>query len=1048
MSEKHPRPTVLSLEDIDAAVFDLDGVVTDTASLHERAWSDAFREVLTVLTPRGREFVHDDYKRLVDGRPRLDGVRAVLSDRHIELPDGSPADAPGATSAWAIANAKDRRFTELLKELGPRPFPSSVSLIEGLRSAGILIGLVTASRHSHDVLDPGDLGALFDAVVDGQATAAMGLRGKPAPDTLAEAMARLGVSPGRTAFFDDASAGVAAGRAAGAGFVIGVDREANGVDVLESAGAHAVVADLSEVVPRGQGPAHDAWHLGESEEDLGREGVRETLFTLGNGYMATRGSRPYVVADATTFYPGTYFGGLYDRAQSQVGDRTFDREVIVNAPNWLPLDFAVGDGPSMRDPATQVISKGIQMDLRTGVLVRRFSVVTGDKVTEVMERRVVSMADPHLAAIELTIVAANWSGVLELWSGIDGAVTDKETIEERLLASQHLEVTGTGESQPDAVWLAARTLQSHVTIATATRTTASQKVVSRSTIAGPNDIAQKLTFKLERAARVTIEKIAALYTSRDFAISEPVEAARNAANRAASFASVVEEHERAWAEVWQRARIELGSDLVERQRVLNLHGFHLLQVASRHVADHDAGLGARGLHGEGYLGHVFWDEVFVLPRLTLHFPESARALLSYRSRRLAAARFAALSAGFGGAKFPWQSGSDGRDETPHILYNPLSGHWITDDSRFQQHVGLAVAFNFWQYWQASGDLEHLVDHGAEVMLEIARFFAGRCEFDPTVGKQRIKGLMGPDEFHDGYPDVEQPGIDDNAYTNVFAAWLFTRVGELAGQLERSGRAATLERLRFGEEDLRRFDELSHTLYVPFFDGMISQFEGYEKLLPIDLDAYRDRYGNIGRLDLILEAEGDTVRRYQVSKQPDVLMLLYLFSTDELREILGRLGYSLGAQAVRRTVDFYSKRVTHGSSLSRVVHAWVLARSDREASWSHFTEALDLDLHDSQGGTTREGIHVAGMAGTIDIVSRCYLGLEVRADSIWLHPSLPRELKSLALTVQFRDHVLELEVNRRRLHVTASGGPDTPVVLFVRGQRYDLAPGASLEHELR
>lgn len=1045
-----PPKLHLPLEHLDAALFDLDGVVTDTASLHERAWvetfDDTFASLASAQAVARRHISHADYLMLIDGRPRLQGVLSVLADRHLDLPDGSPEDGPGAESAWAIANAKDRRYLELLRSVGPRPFASSIALLQQLRRSGILTALVTGSRHGRSVLECTGTNGLFDAVVDAQAVSAMKLVGKPAPDTFLEASVRLGSPPERAVIFEDSVAGVQAGRRGGFGRVVGVDRVGDGSALL-AAGAHAVVSDLGYVVPDGTGPGRDAWHLQEDEVDAEREGIRETLYTLGNGFLATRGARTYVAADATTHYPGTYVAGTYNRTATTIGDQPVEREAIVNAPNWLPLRFSVDGGPLTGDGVASVTSSRVRLDMRRGLLERRYKVVAEGKVTSVLERRLVSMALPHLAAIELTLVAENWSGVLAVYSGIDGRVSDTETVEERLLAHPRLEIVGSGEESPDLIWLAARTPQSQITFAEAARTRLSSKETSRTFVDEPGQATHVLTAQLERGGRLSCEKVVAVYTSRDFAISEPIGAARAAARRAGGFASLLADHKRAWAEIWRRGSIVLPERHLDVQRVIDVNRFHLRQVASPRVVDRDIGLGARGLHGEGYLGHVFWDEVFILPVLNLRFPEVARALLSYRSRRLDEARHAARREGHAGAMYPWQSGSSGRDETPTMLYNPLSGRWIPDCSRRQRHVGLAVAFDYWQYWQATGDTDYLVYHGAEVLLEIARFFASLAGFDEALDRFRIRGVMGPDEFHDGYPEADEPGVDDNAYTNVMAAWLFTRMLELVEILDRRGGRETLDHLGCTTEELARFEELSHRLYVPFFDGILAQFDRYETLEPIDLDAYRARYGNIGRLDLILEAEGDSVRRYQVAKQPDVLMLLYLFSAEELGDLLRLLGYQLTATTIRRTVDFYSARVTHGSSLSRVVHSWVAARSDREVSWDHFSGALSLDIYDSQGGTTREGIHLGAMAGTIDILTRCYSGLEVRADALWLNPRLPRELDGLAFAIEYRGHMLDLAIDREGVSVESKDGPPTPATIIVQSRTYLLRQGERLRHPL-
>ena len=287
-------------------------------------------------------------------------------------------------------------------------------------------------------------------------------------------------------------------------------------------------------------------------------------------------------------------------------------------------------------------------------------------------------------------------------------------------------------------------------------------------------------------------------------------------------------------------------------------------------------------------------------------------------------------------------------------------------------------------------------------------------------------------------------MSDNAYTNVMASWLLWRAGELAGLLDAEHRSTTVERLGVDGPELARWEAISRSLHVPFHGGVISQFAGYDRLEPLDLDAYRHRYGNIGRLDLILEAEGDAVRRYQVGKQADVLMLLYLLSAEELRAVFGRMGYQLEPETIRATVEYYGTRVTHGSTLSRIVHSWVLTRADRQASWRYFQDALASDVADSQGGTTREGVHLGAMAGTVDILQRCYAGLEARDEALWLHPLLPGELAGLRFAVEFRGNDIVVDVDRRRIRIEAETGRGGPSTLMVSGEPIILRPGQVTE----
>jgi trehalose/maltose hydrolase-like predicted phosphorylase len=798
----------------------------------------------------------------------------------------------------------------------------------------------------------------------------------------------------------------------------------------------------------------DAWALVYEGFDPKGERLREALCVLGNGYVATRGAAPEAAADEV-HYPGTYVAGCYDRLTSRIAGREVENEDLVNVPNWLPLSFRPGGGDWLDLDAMEVLDYRQELDLRRGVLLRSLRVRDRQgRVTAVSQRRFVGMADPHLAGLETTLVAENWSGRLEVRSALDGRVVNAGVARYRQLDGRHLAPLETGVIGDEAVWLLVETNRSHVRIAQAARTRIlrdGQPVAAeRETLQEPGLVAQHLAVDVVEGEPLTAEKVVALHTSRDGAIAEAGDAARQRIGRAGSFEELLQRNVLAWERLWRRCRMEVGSDGDEEvARTVNLHVFHLLQTLSEHTIDLDVGVPARGLHGEAYRGHVFWDELFVLPFLNLRFPELARALLGYRFRRLPAARWAATQAGHRGAMYPWQSGSDGREETQRLHLNPRSGRWLPDHSHLQRHVNIAIAYNVWQYYQVTGDLEFLSEQGAEMLLEIARFWASVATYNRTLDQYEILGVMGPDEYQDGYPDRDEPGLDNNAYTNVMVAWLLCRALETLQLLPGHRRAELQEWLGLWQEEVDRWEKMSRKLRVPFHDGdIISQFEGYERLEELDWEGLRRRHGDIRRLDRILEAEGDTVNRYKASKQADVLMLFYLLSADELLALLDRLGCPLRPDAIPRNVDYYLRRTSHGSTLSGVVHAWVLARSDRLGSWRFFTEALASDVHDVQGGTTAEGIHLGAMAGTVDLAQRCYTGLETRQDVLWLNPTLPQELDGLDFEVRYRGHWgVHLSFTPELLRVRVDDHNAAPVKVGVKGEVVEIEPGGEREFPL-
>ncbi|WP_405539758.1 glycoside hydrolase family 65 protein [Streptomyces sp. NBC_00075] len=769
--------------------------------------------------------------------------------------------------------------------------------------------------------------------------------------------------------------------------------------------------------------------------DAGQERLREALCTLGNGYFATRGALPECVADRA-HYPGTYAAGCYNRLTSEVAGHQVENEDMVNLPNWLSLRFRLPGRTWLTPDTAGVLAHRVVLHLPSALLERRTRYDLGaGRVLSVRQLRLVHMGDPHLAALRTEFTAEGTTEELEVEAALDGGVTNSGVARYRDLDGRHLTHVHTGTAEPDTVWLRCRTRTSDIRIGMAARLTAGAPATVR--YEEPR-VVQRLRLELRPGEPVTVDKTVALHTSRDPAISDPLYAAVDRVGRAPGFDDLLESHLTAWDQLWRRADIDVPG---EAGRILRLHLFHVLQTLSPHTADLDVGVPARGLHGEAYRGHVFWDELFVLPYLNLHFPEVSRALLRYRRRRLEVACSAARAIGRRGALYPWQSGSDGREETQRLHLNPRSGRWLPDHSRLQHHVGSAIAYNVWQYCEASGDTEFRDTEGAEMLLQIARFWADSATWDEDLRRHRIKGVMGPDEYHDAYPGATEPGLDDNTYTNVTAAWVLTRTLELLRTLPEPRRRELMERTGLDGGELEQWEDVSRTLYVPFHQGIVSQFEGYGDLAELDWEAYRKRYDDIRRLDRILEAEGDTVNRYRASKQADVLMLGYLFSPSELQGLFSRLGYRIDEEIWRRTVDHYLDRTSHGSTLSGLVHGWVLARARRTEAWTFCQEALRGDIADLQGGTTGEGIHLGAMAGTLDLVQRGLTGLETRHGALCLDPVPLPELSSYGFAIRYQGHWgVRLRLERRQLEITVPPSDGEPIDVLLPGRAVSLQPG--------
>jgi trehalose/maltose hydrolase-like predicted phosphorylase len=775
------------------------------------------------------------------------------------------------------------------------------------------------------------------------------------------------------------------------------------------------------------------------------EGLREALTSAGNGCWCTRGAAEWEDADGV-HYPGTYAHGGYNRETTILGGLPVLNEDLVNLPNWLVLQLRIEGEEAIRLADVELLGYRHEYDVRNATVSRRvrFRDRAG-RDTTLESRRFVSMADPHHAGIEWTLIPENWSGRVEVISALDGRVSNGGVARYRQLEGRHLNPVSPRTFGPEVIALKVETRQSNLYISQATRTRAfrgdDSLAASRTLYQMEDYIQQVLAFDVRQGEPTRVEKMVAFYTSRDPAVSDTLVRAARSAARYDDFTSSFERHSAAWSELWRTCDMRVSGD-EQVQLLLRLHIAHLLQVCSWHTADLDAGMPARGLNGEAYRGHVFWDEMYAFPFLNFRLPEVSRGLLMYRYRRIGEARAAAREAGFRGAMFPWQSGSEGGEETQFVHLNPLSGQWDPDLSHNQRHINAAIFFNIWHYFQATGDYGFIERYGAEMMLDIARFWASIAHFNPERERYEIHGVMGPDEFHEKYPGARQGGLRNNAYTNVMVAWLCDIAGRLPSLLPVSSAEGLRERLSIDDDELALWQDMSRRMFVPFQgDGIISQFEGYADLEELDWGAYRAKYGNIQRLDRILRAEGDDPDRYKIAKQADTAMLFYLFSDAELRRIFDRLGYDYEPDTAVRNVEYYDQRTSHGSTLSIVTHAGVLAAIDAESSWDRFLVALRSDADDIQDGTTKEGIHLGVMAATLDVVQRYYAGVHIRDDVLYFDPQLPSGLGGLSFPMQFRETPLLVTLAGDDLTIEVRPeGPDHMIRVGIRGDVWELRPG--------
>ncbi|MBO1073618.1 glycoside hydrolase family 65 protein [Roseomonas marmotae] len=772
------------------------------------------------------------------------------------------------------------------------------------------------------------------------------------------------------------------------------------------------------------------------------EGRREALLSLGNGKLTQRGAACWT-RTGEVHYPGTYRAACYNRLGDVIQGEEVSNESLVNLPDGMLLTFRVeGDADWFSLADAEVLDYRHALDLDRGIACRslRLRDRLGRRI-RLRERRLVSMAQPDLAAVRLEVEPEGWSGRIEIRSAIDGGIANDRVPRFGRFDRQHLEAIA-GELAEPGLLLRARTRCSGIAIAVAARTLLVEgRVEARQ--AGPEvaAIAEQFRCAVAPGQPARIEKVVAIRTSQDE--GDPAGEALALLRQAPGFAALEEAHAAAWAPLM--ARLGITAERPELVTAMRYRAFQLLQTASPHSVGLDAGFPARGWQ-EAYRGQIFWDETFVLPFFNSRFPEVARALLLYRCRRLEDARQEAREHGYRGAMFPWRSASNGREQTPRFQYNMLSGRWMEDHTRLQRHVGAVIACNLWRHLMVTGDRDFLAAHGARIFLEIARFWGSIARHDPVSDRYDIHGVCGPDEYHVAWPGAAEPGITNSSFTNVMAAWVLARAPEVLEMLPGGRREALREEMGLEDAELALWDRISRRLRLAFGeDGVLLPFEGFDRLKPLDIGALRREHPG-ERLDWVLESLGESTNDYQLLKQADTMMLPFLLPHGELEEIMDRLGYPMTPELLRRTAAHDLARTSHESSLSHIAFAGALARLDPETSWSLFEGMLKPEHDPSSASSVAEGAHMGALGGAIDVLQRHYLGFSPRREAILLHPAPPAALGRVLMDVACHFGRFRLEWTGRVLILGADSGNAASVRVEHAAGTEMLSPGGALRLE--
>ena len=696
-----------------------------------------------------------------------------------------------------------------------------------------------------------------------------------------------------------------------------------------------------------------AWILVDEGFSLAREHELESLFAIGNGYAGSRGS---LAEGSALSAPATLLAGVFD---SEVGSVPG----LVSTADWTRLAATV-DGHLLRLDHGHNLEHRRVLDMRQGILWRewRHQNAAGE-ITRLKMLRLASLADRHLLVQCATITPENFSGSVSIDAALTGTVT---------------QVTGSGTTVAMAV--ARRVVDS-----------AGHCMSSTEVVVG------QLSLEVRLGETYRLDRVVAVHTSRD--TDEPREmAGRQVKHAIEDVNGVIAEHREAWLTRWKASDLRIEGDAAA-QRALRFAIYHLSSASN--PEDERVSIGARGLSGTAYKGHVFWDtDIFLLPFFILTYPEAARALVMYRYYTLAGARAKAARLGYRGALYAWESADTGEEMTPPFVVSPDGGIVRILTGEQEQHISADVAFGAWKYWEATGDEGFLVNAGAEILIETARFWASRAELEED-GRYHIRGVIGPDEYHEK--------VDDNAYTNGLAQWNL-EVGEEVARLvaERWPEQwrALSRRLGLEAEEPRRWLQVARELYTGFDEqtGLFEQFRGYFGLEDIDLAPFAQR---TAPMDVLLGRE--RIRRAKIIKQPDVVMLVHL------------LWERLPPEVRKANFEYYEPRCGHGSSLSPAIHALVAARlGDAALAERYFREAAEIDLSDNMGNAAG-GVHLGALGGLWQAAVFGFVGLCFTDDGPEHRPNLPVSWRSLSMRFQWRGRWHELALPESGAENRITGG---------------------------
>ena len=739
--------------------------------------------------------------------------------------------------------------------------------------------------------------------------------------------------------------------------------------------------------------ALENWLVTETDFDTRFQGKCESIFCQGNGYMAMRSATEerYINQVRDTFVAGTF--------------NKFDEYEVTELPNAAD----VGNVDIWIDGKLFGLDKGQYKDyhrtlnVKTGEVVREF-IWTNDEGKEFQFsfRRFISMADLHLVGNKIEIKAINQPAKIQIESGINGQFSNS--------GAQHFHEGERRIFDQQYVQMLQKTTDSKITfIHNTVHTVTGGKVNSRFAM-DRRKVFMIYTSELQATETLSVEKISNLYTDRDKEYADKdiaelrelsIQNLKTAHQR--GYEPLLQDSINKWADHWKKIDITIKSDNDFNQLAIRFAQYHLLVMTPAH--DNRMGIGAKGLSGEGYKGHSFWDtELFMLPFFTYTEPHIARSLMEYRYHTIEGARKKAKENGYKGAMYPWESAwADDGEVTPvwgaaDIITGESTKIW---SGFIEQHITSDISFAVWQYYQVTGDEDFMEKYGYEILLDTGIFWASRLEWNEEKQRYHINEVIGPDEYKEH--------INNDAFTNHTAHWCIENAISYYYKLqsEKPEIFARLNQKLNLDNEIKELEDKLSKIYLPQpnENNIIPQDDTYLTLKDIDLTKYKNQE-HVG--SMFLDYNLKQVNQLQVSKQASVVMLMYL------------LEGKFSPEVKQANFDYYEARTLHDSSLSLSTHS-VLASDlgNLTMAYKLFKEASEIDLGPEMK-TSDHGIHAASLGGIWQIVVCGFGGVRMVDGKLRIEPKLPPQIQTIEYPIYWKGNLLKVKVSDNQLEVYNDG----------------------------